>query len=233
MAGSAAAAAAGAAIVPDAGADTVQITLGRTATNVNGGLPTSNISPDVTGDGKVDILGAGAYGFRYNGPSSAYSNQLKFTSAVGTPARASFVDPVSGLPYFVAAVGAFVQSGLTPQSNSQLISINFNDKRINNGALTNGWLEINARNISTTTMEITLVRVIFDDASTVAPGGVAVGMQETEWVNPIPAQRRKIVKQIRQKTKALRRAARAGKVSAVRRLKKQIRVLKNKLRKLC
>lgn len=67
------------------------------------------------------------------------------------------------------------------QSDTRLISISFSDLRINKGFPTDGWLEVRAFNTSNTSHTIELVRTIFDNESTVAPGGVSVGANYPEF----------------------------------------------------
>lgn len=225
------AAAAGAAMASSAEAGTVQITIGETASNVSGGLPTSNIGPDLTGDGKADIAGLVAFGYKLTGLSTSY--QLRLDTATGYIATARWVYTSSSSSYFnvfIRSVGTF---GPTAQNRSGLVPVTFTDKRINGGVLTNGWLEVNARNLSTTNHSISLVRLVFDDASTARPGGVAVGNPETEWVDPTIAQRRALLRKIRKATIKFKKAARRGQVAKARKFKKLIKKLKKQLKNLC
>jgi hypothetical protein len=67
------------------------------------------------------------------------------------------------------------------QSTVYLNPITFSDARINGGATTSGWLEVNAFNTSTTDHTVQLTRLIFDDASTTRPVFAEIPGTQTEW----------------------------------------------------
>jgi hypothetical protein len=68
-----------------------------------------------------------------------------------------------------------------PGSAAYLNPITFTDQRINGGAPTGGWLQVNAYNTSATSHTVELGRLIFDDESTTRPGFSAVPGAQTAW----------------------------------------------------
>lgn len=241
VAGAAGSAAAVTALTPMADARTVQISLGTGATSILGGLASNTIQADLTGDGKADLKGVDIdvqYETVGVGPSS-FISRLRFYTSSRFLAAVQYRDPVpTSLPYsyrvYINGTGGTTHSGFTNRLDlSDLVLVTFHDKRINGGKPTDGFLEINGENLNNSSQSIQLVRLIFDDASTARPSGVAPGGTDAEWVDPTPRLRSKLKRQIRATKKKLRNARRAGKKAAVRRLKKRLRMAKKELRQLC
>jgi hypothetical protein len=57
----------------------------------------------------------------------------------------------------------------------------FTDSRINGGAITEAWLEVNAFNESKTSHTVQLTRLIFDDGSTTRPAFSSIPGVQTGW----------------------------------------------------
>jgi hypothetical protein len=156
----------------------VQITLTGNKISTTGG---NQLVADLTGDGVVDVGTWGAF-------ASAGGVSVFLGGWVAARYRSS-----DGL-FFVDAEIEAVQGGdrwavggdLT--SASYLNRVTFTDTRINGGAATNGWLQVNAFNTSTTNHTVELARLIFDDASTTRPALVSVPGVLTEWnaVSAVP-----------------------------------------------
>lgn len=240
-AGTAAAAAGVTALTTTADARTVQISLGTGATSILGGLASNTIQADLTGDGKADLKGVNVdvqYETVGIGPSS-FISRLRFYTSNRFIAGVQYRDPIpTALPYsyrvYINGTAGTTHSGFTNRLDiSDLVLVTFQDKRINGGKPTEGYLEVNGENLNNSSQSIELVRLIFDDASTARPSGIAPGGTNSEWVDPTPRERRKLKKQIRSTKKKIRIARLAGKTAAVRRLKKQLRKAKKELRQLC
>ena len=85
-----------------------------------------------------------------------------FTNGAGTvpdvsPGLKGFKNWLNGVPL------------ANSQDRSVLIPLKFTDAKINNGAQTNGLLEVRAFSTSKTLHTVQLVRLVFDDASTAQP----------------------------------------------------------------
>ena len=78
-------------------------------------------------------------------------------------------------------VGESVSVGAGVQSTSYLNPITFTDSRINGGAATEGWLQVNAFNTSATDHTVELSRLIFDDASATRPTFASIPGTQTEF----------------------------------------------------
>jgi hypothetical protein len=161
----------------------VQITLNGNKISTTGG---NQLVADLTGDNLVDLFPfAGNYDLYLSNKSgrrvSAYVN--------GGFVFASFY----GFRFFVGAdfaivggVGVAVKNGFGVQSTEYLNPITFSDARINGGATTSGWLEVNAFNTSTTDHTVQLTRLIFDDASIARPEFTSIPGTQTEWTAAVP-----------------------------------------------
>jgi PEP-CTERM motif len=152
----------------------VQITLtGNQLTNT-----TNSLNADVTGDGNNDFtigffnvlvgygvgMGINAQSIRaYRFNVSTFSLDAQFAvGGVGTGARGSGVPNIK-----------------------YLNPISFTDSRINGGASTQGYLEVNSYLLGAS-QTIALTRLVFDDASTtLGTGGLSTSSTYTEWT-PVP-----------------------------------------------
>jgi hypothetical protein len=134
MAGATAATAAGVTASP-ASATTIQL-----LNNYISGIGGNHLNADLTGDGTADVAITGAqYSFHYGLYTSLRnSSAAVFLNAVF--ARAYHID----YPLNYARLGSHISahSGGYPASVTGLIPIFFSDLHINNGKLTEGWLEV-------------------------------------------------------------------------------------------
>jgi|GEM_PF-6165488 len=81
---------------------------------------------------------------------------------------------------------AFYNSG--PNASARfLIPFTFSDNRINGGQVTNAFADIHAFNTSATNHTVDVVRCVFDDANTAAPGDAVAGETITEWAPVVAA----------------------------------------------
>ena len=155
----------------------VQITLTGNKISTNGG---NQLVADVTGDIVDDVVFAGGvYGV---GGASVEIGGGVFKGVWARP----FV-----IPGFFSVDADFAGGGVNGvglQSRSILNPITFTDWRINGGAQTNGWLQVNAFNTSATDHTVELARLIFDNASTTAPTGLtSASTGITEWqISAVP-----------------------------------------------
>lgn len=149
---------------------TVQITFANNiVTNVaNGGV--SNFTGDLTGDGTVD-----ANGFAFSQGASV--------RRLGTGAQLASAYRDTYFGHNVVRVPNIKRSGNgVPVYAEGVARISFNDNRINGGLKTDGWLELEAE-ANNPVFSVKLVRLIFDDASTVAPLNVtATDSAYQTWV---------------------------------------------------
>lgn len=81
----------------------------------------------------------------------------------------------------VGGVGRGYSNGEGGQATSYLNPITFTDSRINGGAPTEGWLQVNAFNNISADHTVELSRLIFDDASTTRPAFATLPDPQTEW----------------------------------------------------
>jgi PEP-CTERM motif len=160
------------ALAATAHAATVQITLtGNKISSTSAGRNTLNA--DITGDLVNDLIittpffGASVGGANINGGIVYASNSFLFYAV------AQFAG---------GGVGIAGANGVSLQNINYLNPITFTDSRINSGAVTNAWLQVNAFNTSTTSHTVALTRVIFDDTSTTRPTFSAIPGTLTEFV---------------------------------------------------
>lgn len=145
---------------------TVQITFqNNVVSSVTG---TTNFTPDLTGDGVDEALTgqfvAGAYAV-LNQPGTAQPPGGAFLSA----------------GFAVAVVGGVANFGATATKNG-LVAFTFSDLRVNNGASTNGFLDLTASADSITSVySVQINRLIFDDSNAAEPV-VNAGTVYNEWV---------------------------------------------------
>ena len=233
---SSAALAAGATGIADAG--TVQINLGNRVNSLNGFINQNTIAAtpgqnlDITGDRNDDIFSLTASAIGISGGSSIY--QLALRSSGGQMAIASWIKTGGGSTSYLGDVPAASITTGSNQSRTGFVPVSFTDSRINGGAETTGLLEVNAANLDKKEQRITFVRLIFDDANTAKPTGVMFDDNFPQWVDPavIAAQRSKLLRKIKKKKKALRRAKKSGNRNKIKRIKKQIRKFRKELRAL-
>ena len=204
MAGSSAALGAGAAI-----AAPVQITqIGNELT-----LSNNNINPDLTKDTISDLPNlnffqrSGVDSFtRYSILYYVFAARVAINSGTGSAATNAFAGARVGIAsyyfkqtytsgesrnngpnFWYAYVGSSeAVNGSTSQDLSALLQLTFTDSRINNGEATFGFLEVRAFNTAVDSHVVQFVRLVFDDASTAAPGGIVAGGMNPEWVAPEP-----------------------------------------------
>jgi hypothetical protein len=141
MAGATAATAAGL-TASQANATTIQL-----VNNYISGIAGNHLNADLTGDGNADVAITGArYSFHYRTISGRIYTSLRNSSAAvflnGVIASAYHND----YPVFHAQVGSHISGHTSAASASVtgLIPIFFTDLHINNGKLTEGWLEVSA-----------------------------------------------------------------------------------------
>lgn len=152
----------------------MQITLTGNKISSTGG---NQLVADLTGDGVDDVT----FGF-YTSSGASVSVQV---NGAFPPVFAGYFSVA--LPFRVDAqfasygVGLASASGATPQSIQFLNGVSFTDARINGGAPTNGYLQVNAFNTSSTDHTVELSRLIFDDASTTRPAFTSIPGAQTEW----------------------------------------------------
>lgn len=227
-----------ASFVNQAGAETVQITLGETRTFSNTAQLDSN---DLTGDG-IDDRAFSVQHISYDIPASTLRRYrgLRITTEGGTFAAASVVlknvNVATTTKYFAYA-GFNLPGGrygvastqTTPTALNEFFPFTFSDRRINGGAVTNGRIELNIYNSAFEDHTIAIVRLVFDDAGTAAPTGLDVGVDYPEWIDPTPAKRAALLSQIQKLKKKIRIARKKHQTTKVQRLKKKLRRLKIQL----
>lgn len=173
------------ALAVTAHAATVQITLSGnkiSSTSVGGNTLNADITGDLTNDLTFTnvIVGAQAARVSVNGDliHASYNNFSSYA-----------VDA----QFALLGVGiASASSGFPNVQNiSYLNPITFTDARINGGAATQAWVEVNAFNLFTDprgeSHTVALTRVIFDDASVLRPGFGSIPGTQTEWTVPEPS----------------------------------------------
>jgi hypothetical protein len=139
------------------------------ANTANGGL--TNFNGDLTGDTFSDVVGEAFGSGAQLGP--AYPNSLAYAF-------------VGGDPRYIVNVGGVSDNGATVQLVREVRAFSFTDANINGGFVTNGWLDLSATS-GPGGQEVRIHRLIFDDESTTAPSGVAVGNTYNTWQVPEPS----------------------------------------------
>ena len=166
-----------AATIASSQAATVQITL----TDKKLTMTSNSLHADVTGDLIADIAIAGV--------DQKISGTWKGVRVLinGGGLKASYSG--YGAKFIVDAqfanggAGASVTQHFTARNIKYLNPINFTDSRINGGASTRGYLEVNAFNSSSTDHTIALTRLVFDNASTtLAAGGLSTSTVYSAFV---------------------------------------------------
>ena len=150
----------------------MQITLTGNKISSTGG---NQLVADLTGDGVGDIslgpvlLATFMVGANING----------VTVYAGTAAPNHYVVR-AGLSS--GGVGTYSWISIPAASISYLNAVTFSDSRINGGASTGGWLQVNAFNTSSTNHTVELSRLIFDDANpTGRPTMLSIPGTLTDW----------------------------------------------------
>jgi hypothetical protein len=235
-------------------AGTVQIDLvNNSYTNGTGG---NQLDLDLTGDGVDDLPGLtgeavpisqSVTNLRYTGnrvrvfSGSVNFGIVQFKAGVfgGVPFKQFLAGRALGGTSFGGPVAKFatVNSGTANQFPAlqeyfALIPVTFTDSRINRGAATNGYVETRSYNVSSTEHAVELIRLVFDDASTVLPTGVAKEGTNPAWVDPTPARLARIsalntqIAALERKLKVFKRQRNKAKIAATTR---SIRALKAQL----
>lgn len=163
------------ALAATAHAATVQISL--TGNQISSRLSLSggnSLNADITGDLVSDLT--------YTNPST-WPDQA-FVVINGGSVSAAY-NPFNGLLRLDAqivngGVGNPGNAGFDPQNINYLNPITFTDSRINGGASTQAWLQVNAFNTSSTSHTVALTRVIFDDTSVTRPAFASIPGTLTE-----------------------------------------------------
>ena len=158
-------------------AATVQITLTGNKISSTGG---NQLNADLTGD-NVNELVISSAGFR--------SDAVGVSAAAAGGAPGGFAFASYGIDAYYAGaafgysggVGVSYAIGNVVQFISFLNPITFSDSRINGGAPTEGWLQVNAFNTSIADNTVELSRLIFDDASTTRPAFTEIPGEQTEF----------------------------------------------------
>lgn len=255
MAGSVAAAGASATSATIAG--TVQFTLQNNQVTVTA----NNLKADVTGDGVDDLQGLGTFSFTTTTSSPGNSFFRTFVmSAYFAGGRLGRVfgrfrtfSSTSSFTRFSATAGTLSNTGLAPQTARAFVPVTFTDGRVNGEAPTKGLLEVLSFNTSFSPQNhtIRLVRLVFDDATTVGPSGAVPGGFNPEFdpsvytiraaaaanaaASAAAAKARQfslLSKKINKTKAAQRKARRAGKIAEAVRLQRVISKYQRQLRAL-
>lgn len=168
-----------------ANAAVVQITLTGNQINTTTG---NALVADLTGDGFDDVTFSGALftrtsmltnagGFRFSAKVNINSGQSVYGKAAAAPFQTVRANFASG----VGTAGPSSTYGNTI-TNSFLNQVTFTDLRINNGALTTGYLQIQSTSAFGVGGTVALTRLVFNDASpTLAAGGLNTGTTYDEF----------------------------------------------------
>jgi hypothetical protein len=206
-------AAAGATASVEAG--TVQIDLTGNGVTFAASVLDDQTYRDLTGDGIDDLVGSSNLGFTTHRGGNGIIGAV-----AGARVGAFFTRSSNTSTTFVAFVGTAGDSDGQPTYIRNFIPITFSDARINEGAATRGFIEVFANNLSDTSHEIQLVRLVFDDENTDLQEKVYLGSVYSPWYDvsiqsqPVP-------------TKSLGNGR-----SAKQKLKRQIAALEAQIRKV-
>jgi len=171
-----------------ASAGTVQIDLTGNEASTSGSILTDNSYGDLTGDGSDDLTGSSSLSFfalneggsrvGKTGGSQVGIRWYVAVRSVGASYSSIFGSAIEGTSQgsasvkkaFFASIG---KSRPIPQaartSARAFVPVTFTDALINDGAATEGLIEVVAENISETEHRIQLVRLVFDDENTDGP----------------------------------------------------------------
>ena len=217
----------GAAAASSASARTVQITLQNEQATASTTSASNTFTGDFTGDGVNDVPSWG--GSAFSGPAVPVTGFKAYLRTVAT-----FTGPQTGRVGFASVSGVSAgqqQNAGNPVSNSALIPFVFTDARINGGAATNAWLEVNASNTATSAT-VRAVRSVFDDASTARPTDAVAGGSNREFVSTVSPRKTSLAAKIKKLRKKAKRASRAGQLGKAKKLRKKIRSLVKRLNAL-
>jgi PEP-CTERM motif len=131
---------------------------------VNSATGVTSFAADLTGDNSIEVSGLG---------NAEERNAIAMLGGILGGAVFASANPYSG-GAFVASVGNDATSGVGGIAVVRgLARLDFSDTRINGGASTIGWLELEARAVVGGGASVQIHRLIFDDTSTTAPTGLA------------------------------------------------------------
>jgi hypothetical protein len=166
-------------------AATVQITL--TGNKISStGAGGNQLVADLTGDNTNDILIADMF-ISTSYASVKIGNWGNAAGWMSAGAGAKYMVDARFGAVVPAAPGTPLANGPAKQSISYLNPVTFSDLRINGGAPTDGWLQVNAFNTSATSHTVELSRLIFDNASTTRPDFSSFPGVQTAWeVSAVP-----------------------------------------------
>ncbi|MEM9016590.1 MAG: hypothetical protein AAGC68_06220 [Verrucomicrobiota bacterium] len=240
-----AAGAGGALAAVPASAGLVQITQTDNILSNQGLRPSMDFTMDGVPDATYSFLTSSFYTTSGidSKPSSYFLAFLFLSTNPAGRARQYFfysTEQSAYVSYFSATAGNYGYSygrdeELSPQTVQGLFPIEFTDVRINGGALTEGWLEIEARNESDGNQEVEIIRLIFDDASTtIDPSRIEENHPEFSAGKVIDENLRGALEaKIKRFNRLIRKAKRSGETGRIRVLKRKIRVVRQRLRNLC
>jgi hypothetical protein len=160
-----------------AGAAIVQIDLTGNVASTSAFVIDDQTGRDLTGDGIEDLTGTGDLSFFVNkgGPGIVGLVAGVKVGAFSTVSTSSLLES------FVASVGLTKLSGAEPGTVRDFIPVTFSDARIHAGAPTEGFIEVLASNLGGGGHEVRLVRLVFDEARTSAPGKPSPGSVFPQW----------------------------------------------------
>lgn len=225
----------GAMAATNASAGIVQITQDSSLRIPFSSLPANgvkfSIESDLTGDGLDDAPGLNvSKGSGASATMNTYFKSMAFNLASTLYASVVMVANTngSGAPiakkFYVSVNGTGFDTQSQPFSKSFLVGVTFRDNRINSGAPTDGLIHVRATSTaSEPVMEI--VRLIFDDESTILIGATATDSYP-EWESPADrAARLALIASLESKAKKLKKKAalakRAGQTAKAKRLLKK------------
>ena len=210
-------------VATSASANVVQITHPDQITTTNSGVERSTITGDFTADGVIDTNAVGLYNTTDDYVRFSV-NSMKVASAGSMTGLFATVNGVSAPPtsnWFI------LQKGLVP--------ITFNDARINGGALTAAFIDVQSVGTSFGG-KIQILRTVFDDESTAAPAGVVAGGANPEFVPGRAAAEAALRTSLGNKIKKLKKKAKKvkkkGNSTKAKKLKKKLKKLQKQVAKL-
>ena len=148
---------------------TVQISFANNV--VSSVTGTTSFTADLTGDGENEGL------------RGSYAANRFAKLEYGIFARAGYArgTAVSGFAYVGSFIRGLQKNGPGGADTRGLVAFSFRDARSNAGAVTAGWLDIEARATVGVEYRVQIHRMIFDDSSTSLPTGLtsaSTGIQE-------------------------------------------------------
>lgn len=231
------AASAGVSLSGDLEAATVQINLGTSATSSGNSITANTLLADITGDGVDDFSPFSVAPIFSTDPTDPNVYALRVRSGTDVIVGAGFISQLSS--YTLQYGSAFGAASVATIDGRVLVPIAFQDARINSGAQTNGFLEARIDNNSQISHTITFIRLVFNDASTVAPSNVVIFGDDPTWIapalagqSPDPALVARLNRQIRKLRQRIRKARQRGNTTQVRKLQRRLRTLQRTLRRL-